>query len=195
MVILLVYVDDIIITGSDSGLINKLQQVLHATFHMKDLGQLTYFLGLEVHHRPNAGLEDTSLVATPMEVKVKYREDEGALLDDPTIYRQMVGGLIYLTTTRPDISYSVHQRIRDADWARCLNTRRSTTGWCMFLGDAMISSKFKNQDRMSKSSTKVEYLAMSTACSEVIWLCDLLAELQFSQTSPTLIHADNTSAI
>ncbi|XP_068657989.1 uncharacterized mitochondrial protein AtMg00810-like [Aristolochia californica] len=103
MVILLVYVDDIIINGTNYGLITKLQQVLHATFHMKDLGQLTYFLRLEVHHRPNgiflnqhkyiqdlitlAGLEDTSSVVTPMEVTVKYKKDEGALLDDPTIYR------------------------------------------------------------------------------------------------------------
>jgi hypothetical protein len=50
IVLLLVYVDDIIITGTDCGLITELQQQLHATFHMKDLGQLTYFLGLEVHH-------------------------------------------------------------------------------------------------------------------------------------------------
>lgn len=51
IVLFLVYVDDIIITGTDSGFISKLQQFLHATFHMKDLGQLTYFLGLEVHQR------------------------------------------------------------------------------------------------------------------------------------------------
>ena len=47
------YLDDLIITGTDNGLITKLQVVLHATFRMKDLGQLTYFLGLEVHHRSN----------------------------------------------------------------------------------------------------------------------------------------------
>ena len=78
IVILLVYVNDIIITGTDCGLITKLQQLLHATFYMKDLSQLTYFLGLEVHYRSHglfvnqhkyiqdlmtlAGLEDTSSV-------------------------------------------------------------------------------------------------------------------------------------
>ncbi|RVW88110.1 Retrovirus-related Pol polyprotein from transposon RE1 [Vitis vinifera] len=125
IVLLLVYVDDIIITSIDYGLITKLQQLLHTTFHMKDLGQLTYFLGLEVHHRASgismnqhkyiqdlitlASLEDTSFVDTPMEVNVKYRKDEGDLLDDPTLYWRLVGSLIYLTTTRLDISYVVHQ--------------------------------------------------------------------------------------
>lgn len=253
IVLILVYVDDIIITGTDCGLITKLQQQLHATFHTKDLGQLTYFLGLEVHHRANgifvnqhkyiqdlitlAGLEDTSSVDTPMEVNVKYRKNEGDLLDDPTLYRRLVGSLIYLTTTRPDISYVVHQVIQfmssprhlylaavrhiihylrgsptrglffptdsslqlvtysDADWTGCPDTRRSTTGWCMFLGDALISWRCKKQDRVSKSSTEVEYRAMSTACSEIVWLRGLLAELGFPQTTSTPLHADNTGAI
>jgi len=164
---------------------------------MKDLGQLTYFLGLEVHHRSNgiflnqqkyiqdliklAGLAGTTSVDTPMEVNVKYKKDEGDLLPNPT-HRRLVGSLIYLTTTRPDILYVVHQvsqfmssprRIirylkgsstrglffpkasslqlmaySDADWAGCPDTRRSTTGWCMFLGDALISWKCKKQDRV-----------------------------------------------
>ncbi|XP_068662935.1 uncharacterized mitochondrial protein AtMg00810-like [Aristolochia californica] len=94
MDIFLVYVDDIIITGTDSGLITKLQQVLHETFHMKDLGQLTCC---------------ASSVVVPMEVNVKYRKDDGALLDDPTIYQCQVGSLMYLTVTYPDISYAIHQ--------------------------------------------------------------------------------------
>ena len=125
IVLLLVYIDDIIITGTDCGLITTLQRLLHTTFHMKDLEQLTYFLGLEVHHWASgifvnqhkyiqdpitlAGLEDTSSIDTHMEVNVKYRKDEGDLLDDPTLYRCLVGSLIYLTTTQLDISYVVHQ--------------------------------------------------------------------------------------
>ena len=82
--------DDIIITGTDCGLITKLQRLLHVTFHMKDLGQLTYFLGLEVHHRACdifvnqhkyiqdlitlAGLEDTSFVDTLMEIMSNTRK-------------------------------------------------------------------------------------------------------------------------
>ena len=205
---------------------------------MKDLGQLTYFLGLEVHYQSHglfvnqhkyiqdlitlASLEDTSSVDTPMEVNVKYRKDEGDFLDEPTLYRRLVRSLIYLITTRPDISYAVyqvsqfmssprhlqlaavHRIIRylrgsptrglffptdtslqlvaysDADWAGCPDTRRSTTGWCMFLGDALISWRCKKQDRVSKSSTEAEYRVMSTACSEIVWLRGLLEELGFS---------------
>ena len=52
IVVLLVYVDDIVVTGFDMEAISKIHNLLHSTFHMKDLGQLTYFLGLEVHHWP-----------------------------------------------------------------------------------------------------------------------------------------------
>ena len=65
----------------------------------------------------------------------------------------------------------------------------------MFLGDALISWRCKKQDRVSKSSTEVEYRAMSIACSEIVWLRGLLEELRFTHTASTPFHADNTSAI
>lgn len=99
-------------------------------------------------------------------------------------------GLFYPASTSLDlVAYS------DADYAGCSDTRRSTTGWSMFLGPAFISWKSKKQDRVSKSSTESEYRAMSQACAEIHWLRGLLAELGFSQCSPTPLHADNTSAI
>jgi len=123
-VILLVYVDDIIVTGSNQETITTIKQLLHSTFHMKDLGQLTYFLGLEVQFQQNdifitqhkytqdliqlVGLTTATTVDTPIEVNVKLRQDDGELLQDPTLYRKLVGSLIYLTITRPDISFFVH---------------------------------------------------------------------------------------
>jgi len=65
----------------------------------------------------------------------------------------------------------------------------------MFFGNALISWRCKKQDCVSKSSTKADYHAMSTTCSEIVWLCGLLEELGFPQTTSTPLHADNDSAI
>ena len=122
--ILLVYMDDIIISGTDSDMIKHLQASLHESFHMKDLGPLTYFLGLEVHQSKKglildqhkyamdliemAGLQHSTPVDTPIEVNIQLAHDSGDLLPDATLYRCLVGSLISLTITRPDISYAVN---------------------------------------------------------------------------------------
>ena len=93
IVILLIYVDDIIATSSNQEAITTIKQLLHTTFHMKDLGQLTYFLGLEVQFQQKgifvtqhkytqdliqlAGFTNATTVDTPMEVNVRLRRDEG----------------------------------------------------------------------------------------------------------------------
>jgi hypothetical protein len=125
IVVLLVYVDDIVIIGSDSALLGQLKTHLSKSFHMKDIGSLTYFLGLEVHRSPSGislnqhkyacdlvattGLQEAPSVDTPMELHVKFRKEEGDLLVDPNLYRKLMGSLVYLTITRPDISFAVQQ--------------------------------------------------------------------------------------
>lgn len=123
-IILLLYVDDMIITDADStGILEVKQHLLHE-FEMKDLGPLSYFLGIEVAASPKgyllsqskyanevihrAQLTDNSTAATPMELNAKLSTSDGAPLHDPTLYRELVGCLVYLTVTRPDIAYAVH---------------------------------------------------------------------------------------
>ncbi|GKF59030.1 ribonuclease H-like domain-containing protein, partial [Tanacetum coccineum] len=79
-------------------------------------------------------------------------------IQDPTLYHSLADGLQYLTFTRPDLSYAVQQLgYTDADWAGYPSTRRSTSGYCVFLGDNLLSWSAKRQHTMSRSSAKAEY--------------------------------------
>ena len=81
----------------------------------------------------------------------------------------------------------------DVDWAGCLDTRESTTSWCMFFGTSLISWKCKKQNKVSKYVIEAEYHAMSSARSEIIWLVRLLKEPRIRIPTPIPLNADNTS--
>ena len=122
--LLLLYVDDMIITGDDPEYIAFVKARLSEQFLMSDLGPLRYFLGIEVSSTPEgfylsqeqyiqnlldrAGLTDHQTVETPMELNVHLRATDGEPLSDATRYRHLVGSLVYLGVTRPDISHAVH---------------------------------------------------------------------------------------
>ncbi|KAL2325560.1 hypothetical protein Fmac_024618 [Flemingia macrophylla] len=120
---LLVYVDDIVLAGNDLSEIRSITALLDQTFKIKDLGDLSYFLGLEIA-RNRTGihlsqrkyildiLSDTGMLAccpvsTPMDSSNRLSASSGTPLEDPSVYRQLIGRLIYLTNTRPDIAYVV----------------------------------------------------------------------------------------
>uniref|UniRef100_A0A2N9IIA8 Uncharacterized protein n=1 Tax=Fagus sylvatica TaxID=28930 RepID=A0A2N9IIA8_FAGSY len=202
-ILLLLYVDDMIITGDDLNGIQELKAFLSQNFEMKDLGHLNYFLGLEITSSDDgfyitqakytsdllsrAGLTDNKILDTPIELNARLTPSSGELLPDPTLYRQLVGSLVYLTVTRPDISYAVHQgtlfhglhfsaqspltlrAYSDADWAGDPTDRRSTTGYCFLLGSSLISWRSKKQSVVARSSTEAEYRALADTTSELLW--------------------------
>ena len=122
MVSVLLYVDDLVITGTDLGEIDRVKLQLAASFDMKDLGDLHYFLRIEVIRTPEHILisqrhyvlsmlfkfkmTNCNSVSTPLDRTIKLRPDFGKVCD-PTRFRQIVRSLIYLTITRPDLSYPV----------------------------------------------------------------------------------------
>uniref|UniRef100_A0A1S4DM69 Uncharacterized mitochondrial protein AtMg00810-like n=1 Tax=Nicotiana tabacum TaxID=4097 RepID=A0A1S4DM69_TOBAC len=122
-VFLVVYVDDIILTGDDPKEINALKMFLDDLFKVKDLGLLNYFLGIELlyvdsgvllHQRKfvselvvEYGCSDASAVSSPFELCVKLKSDVGVLLPNPDSYRSLVGKLNFLTHTRPDLCFVV----------------------------------------------------------------------------------------
>ncbi|XP_024199917.1 uncharacterized mitochondrial protein AtMg00810-like [Rosa chinensis] len=251
-IVLLIYVDDILITGNDSASISALKNFLHSQFRIKDLGNLKYFLGIEVSPSAHgifisqrkyaleiikdAGLLGVAPIDTPMERGLKL-SDKSELLKDPSRYRRLVGRLIYLTVTRPDITYPVHVLSRfmheprkchmesalrvmrylknapgqglffssesdlslraycDSDWAGCPITRRSTTGYCVFLGPSLVLWRSKRQKTVSLSSAEAEYRAMTRACYELTWLGFLLQDLGVLQSKPALLYCDNKAVL
>ncbi|PRQ49208.1 putative RNA-directed DNA polymerase [Rosa chinensis] len=125
MVYLLLYVDDIILTGSNESEIHSVKMALQLEFEMKDLGLLHYFLGLQIDYLPSggifvsqskyaddillkAGMIGSKVCSTPCLPYAKLLRDEGPPYADVTHYRSLVGCLQYLTFTRPDLAYSVN---------------------------------------------------------------------------------------
>nr|KYP70708.1 hypothetical protein KK1_009936 [Cajanus cajan] len=134
MAYLLLYVDDIILTASSDELPKSIISLLSSEFSMKDLGHLSYFLGINVtHHAGGLFLS-------------KPREEHMHALKRILRYIQGtmdLGFHLYPSSTSTLLSYT------DADWGGCLDTRRSTSGYCVFLGDNLISWSAKQQPTLS----------------------------------------------
>ncbi|XP_016169023.1 uncharacterized protein LOC107611630 [Arachis ipaensis] len=123
---LLVYVDDIIVTGTSKEAIAKLVQQLHSKFSLRDMGELKYFLGIEVTQTSCGGLllsqtkyindllkkanmGDSKAAATPMTSNLKLTSTDGVPFEHVSLYRSVVGSLQYLTVTRPEIAFCINK--------------------------------------------------------------------------------------
>ncbi|XP_019459996.1 PREDICTED: uncharacterized protein LOC109359757 [Lupinus angustifolius] len=183
------------------------------------------------------GLLGSKSSSTPMEHNLKLHNTMGTPLADSTSYRRLIGKLLYLTHTCPDISYAIsflsqfvsspsdlHQKaayrilkylkgspgkgifffvdsnttikgLSDSDWGACLDTRKSVTGWCFFLGSSLISWKSKKQTTVSRSSAEAEYRSLAMASCEAQWLLSLLEDLGINHSKAINLYCDNKSAL
>ena len=250
---LIVYVDDIVMTGDDPEEIQRMKSFLGTEFEVKDLGLLRYFLGIEVC-RSKRGvfisqrkyvldlLTETGKLGartadTPIEQNHKLNDMDGELLEDVGRFQRLVGRLIYLSLTRPDIAYAVsvisqfmhaprsshleavhhilrylkgspgkgilfgrhgHLRVEaytDADWAGSVTDRRSTSGYCTFVGGNLVSWRSKKQPVVARSSAEAEFRSMAHGVCELLWLRTMLAELGYPICEPMNLYCDNKAAI
>ncbi|GJZ37534.1 ribonuclease H-like domain-containing protein, partial [Tanacetum coccineum] len=83
----------------------------------------------------------------------------------------------------------------DADWAGCPVTHKSTSGYCVFLGDNLLSWSVKRQVTLSRSITEAEYHGVANVVAEVAWIRNLLLELHATLTTATPVYCDNVSAV
>lgn len=250
---MVVYVDDVLITGSSPILIQKLKDFLDRKFTIKDLHLAKFFLGMEIT-RTSKGtflcqrkyildiLADTVMLGckpapTPLPHGVSLSVSDGDPLAAPDKFRRLLGRLLYLSMTRPDATYAVQQlsqfvqaprslhwdaamhvlrylkgtpslgifysasaqlvlsAFSDADWATCKDTRRSITGYCIFLGTSLVAWKSKKQTTVSRSSAEAEYRALASTACELRWLKNILLDFQISVPLPIALHCDNRAAL
>ncbi|CAL8103869.1 unnamed protein product [Prunus armeniaca] len=192
-------------------------------FDMSDLGLMHYFLGIEVV-QSSAGIfisqkkyvqeildmfemKDCNSVCTPTEIGLKLVNNSGEKKVDQTLYKQIVGSLMYLTATRPDIQHAVSLISRYMECPEVPHLavakrifqdpddRRSTSGYAFIMGAGAISWSSKKQQIVTLSTTEAEFIAAAACSCQAIWLRRILEELRGLQEGPTPVYCDNNSAI
>nr|GEU97106.1 ribonuclease H-like domain-containing protein [Tanacetum cinerariifolium] len=194
---LLLYVDDIVLNASSEGLLQRIIGSLHQEFAMTDLGPLNYFLGISVT-RDSSGLflsqkkydieilEKSHMVScnhswAPVDTESKLGVD-GDPVSDPTLYRSLAEPLLsalkrILRYVQGTLNYGLQLfslsttdlvAYSDADRAGCPTTRRSTSGYCVFLGNNLLSWSAKRQPTLSRSSAGAEYRGVANVVAELV---------------------------
>nr|GEX11382.1 hypothetical protein [Tanacetum cinerariifolium] len=223
-----IYVDDIIFGSTNPKYTKRFKKLMHSRFEMSLMGEMKFFLGLQIHQSPRGifinqakyaleilhkhGMEKGQSIGTPMAMKPKLDADLSGNPVDQTDYHSKIGSLMHLTSSRPDIVQAVcfcaryqsrptekHLKeikrifrylrgtvniglwypkgssfgliaFSDADHARCIDTRKSTSGGIQFLGDKLVSRMSKKHDCTAMSSGEAEYVALSASCAQVMWM-------------------------
>ncbi|XP_058750173.1 uncharacterized mitochondrial protein AtMg00810-like [Vicia villosa] len=163
----LVYVDDILVTGSSSTLIHKVISKLHHEFALSQLGRPEYFLNLEVIYQTNGSIiltqtkyirdllsrvnmEEANGVTAPIFIHCKLSRFGTDIMEDPLLYRYFVGALQYITLTRPNIAYCINKACQfianplDSHWSMVKRILRYLIGTASF--GLKLSPANLNQD-------------------------------------------------
>eukprot|EP00253_Pinus_taeda_P024898 PITA_24898 len=196
-------------------------------FEMTNMGFLRYFLGIEVDQNENGifisqaryinevlgrfNMQECKAAITPTVMGLKLSREDSSKDFDPSLYKSIVGSLMYLTTTRPDIMYAVSlisrfmERPKEArwqaakrilsDWAGSVDDRKSTSGYVFHMGSGAISWASKKQSIVALSTAEAEYVAATAAACQAVWMRRMLRSLGQEQAKETVIFCDNSSAI
>ncbi|GJS91202.1 putative ribonuclease H-like domain-containing protein [Tanacetum coccineum] len=215
-----VYVDDIIFGSTKKSLCVEFEQMMHKISQMSSMGELTFFLGLQVKQKDDGifisqdkyvadilkkfDFVTVKIASTPIETNTALLKDEESEDVDVHIYRSMIGSLMYLTASRPDIMFAVYACARDSpfdleafsdsNYAGASLDRKSTTRGCQFLGKRLISWQCKKQTIVANSTTEAEYVVAANCCGQVLWIQNQMLDYGFNFMN-TKIFIDNQSTI
>ncbi|KAH9715665.1 hypothetical protein KPL71_021147 [Citrus sinensis] len=217
ILIVCLYVDDLIFTGSDPSLFEEFKRVIIREFEMTDIGLMAYYLGIEVKQKEENiftsqesyakeilkkfKMNDCKPISTPVECRVKLsKHDEGEDID-PTFFKSLVRSLRYLTCKRLDIFYAVGlvsrymENLKTTHFKAAKRILRYIKGFVFFMGDTAFTWMSKKQPIVTLSTCEAEYVAAASSVCHAIWLRNLLKELGLPQEEPIEICVDNKSAI
>nr|GEW14140.1 putative ribonuclease H-like domain-containing protein [Tanacetum cinerariifolium] len=206
-----IYVDDIIFGSTNKDLCKAFEKLIKDKFQMSLMGKLTFILGLQVKQKPDGifishdkyvakilrkfGLTDGKSASTRIDTEKPLLKDPDDEDVDVHTYRSRIGSLMYLTSSRPDIMFTVYAlAYSDSDYAVASLDKKSTTGGCQFLGCRLISWQCKKQTVVATSSTEAEYVAAASCCAQVLWIQNQLLDYGYNFMH-TIVYIDNSSTI
>ncbi|GJU61253.1 retrovirus-related pol polyprotein from transposon TNT 1-94 [Tanacetum coccineum] len=209
LIIIQIYVDDIIFGSTCQDMCDEFAKIMHDEFEMSMMGELNFFLGLQIKQMEDGiffnqskyikemlkkfGLEDSKPMKTPMSSDTKLTKDEECESVDSTKYRGMIGtthlGLWYPKGT--DIETVVYA---DSDHARDYVDRKSTSGNCTFVGCCLTSWFSKKQTALAISTIEAKYESAGKACQQALWMKQALIDYDV-RLDDVSIMCDNKDAI
>ncbi|KAJ9557700.1 LOW QUALITY PROTEIN: hypothetical protein OSB04_012314 [Centaurea solstitialis] len=225
-----IYVDDIIFGSTNPKLCEKFELLMKSEYKMSMMGELTFFLGLQIKQSEkgifiNQGkyvhemlkkfdLTSCTPMKTPMAPPLTLDKDSKGKSVDVTLYRGMIGSLLYLTASRPDIMYSTclcaryQAEPKESHLTAVKRIFRYLKGtpnlvtlqdekhhwWLSPARGKLVSWTSKKQNSVSTSTAEAEYVAAGICCAQVLWLRNQLQDYDI-QLSKIPIYCDNTSAI
>nr|AAP46197.1 putative gag-pol polyprotein [Oryza sativa Japonica Group] len=263
-IILVLYVDDILLASSDINMLHQTKEFLSSNFDMKDLGEASYVLGIEIHRDRSKGVLGLSQKSYISRVLKRYNMSKCSATPAPIVkgdkfglfqspknklesdqmkmvpYASAVGSLMYAEVcTRPDLAFvtgmlsrfqsnpgldhwkAVKKVLRyfqgtkdymltykkseelevlgysDADFAGCVDTKKSTSGYVFTLANGAISWKSSKQTLTTSSTMQAEFLACYEATGQAVWLKNLIPGLRVvdSISKPITLYYDNKAAV
>ncbi|GJZ51800.1 putative ribonuclease H-like domain-containing protein, partial [Tanacetum coccineum] len=174
----MVYVDDIIFGSTKKSLCTKFET---QDKYVADILKKFDFVTMKT-------------TSTLIETNKALLKDEEAKDVDVHLYRSMIGSLMYLIASRPDIMFAVCACARIVIMLGASLDRKSTTGGCQFLGKRLISWQCKKQTVVANSTTEAEYVAAANCCGQVLWIQNQMLDYGFNFMN-TKIYIDNESTI
>ncbi|GJU75159.1 retrovirus-related pol polyprotein from transposon TNT 1-94 [Tanacetum coccineum] len=227
IIIVQIYVDDIIFKSTCQDLCDDFSKIMHDEFEMSMMGELNFFLGLQIKQFEDGiffnqskyvkemlkkfSLENTKPIKTPMFSETKLTRDEEGEPIDETKYRGMIGSLLYLTASRPDITFNICLCARFQETPKTSHLEAVKRIFCYIKGTSHLGLWYPKgtgletivyadsdhagdykQTALDISTTEAEYVSAGKACQQALWMKQALVDYDINNNDNLLLTPKST---